>query len=615
MSVEDIEALYELSPMQQGMLFHTLYDAHAGAYFDQVSGTLRGNLDTTAFACAWQQVVARHPILRTAFYWEELDKPLQVVHRGVQLPWQLSDSRNLPLAEQEARLAAFLKADRRQGFDPSAAPLMRLALFQVADAVYQFVWSFHHMLLDGWSMPLVLSEVLACYSALIHNQQAQLGPIRPYRDYIAWLQRQDLAAAEVFWRQMLEGFGTSTPLGIDRPAARGASDATYAEQELQLSAATSAALQALARQHGLTLNTFLQGTWALLLSHYSGATDLVFGVVVAGRPPELRGVEQMIGLFINTVPLRVPVAFATPLLTWLAELQTLQAEVRQYEYSPLAQVQGWSDIPGGQPLFESIVVFENYPIIADATQGTGMGLEIADVRSLEQTNYPLTLVAAPGPPLALRVSYDDRRFDSATIARLLGHAAMLLQGMAAQPARCLAELSLLTPAERQQLLVEWNDTTVGVRGQGSGVRGQGSAGRSTVADSACLHDLVAAQAARAPDAIALVYETKDERRKTNDESAPFLLRPSSFVVQLTYHELNARANQLAHYLRALGVGPEVLVGICLERSLELVIGLLGILKAGAAYLPLDPAYPPERLAFMLDDAQVQVLITQQPMDD
>jgi len=564
-----IEDFYPLSPMQQGMWFHTLYAPESSVYFEQLSCTIHGDLRVSAFERAWQRVVDRHPILRTAFMGETLKEPVQVVQRQAKLPLQRHDWHHLSPAEQEARLEAFLRADRRCGFKLSDAPLMRLAIIRLAADAYRFVWSYHHLLLDGWSVPILLKEVFALYEAFRCDQELYLQQSRPYRDYIVWLKRQDLAAAEAFWRRMLQGVTAPTPLVVDRvPGSMPAQEESHDERETRLSAATTAALHALARQQQVTLNTLVQGAWAVLLSRYSGEEDVVFGVTVAGRPAELVGAEAMVGLFINTLPVRVRVPPDTGLLAWLKELQTRLVEVRQYEYSPLAQVQGWSAVPRGMPLFESLVVFENYPV--DTARQPHSGVEIRDVRAVEQTSYPLTVVAGPGPELLLRIAYDGHRFDVATIGRMLGHCRIVLEGMVAHPAQRLADVPLLTAAERQQVLVDWNYTATDYP------QGQ------------CLQALFEAQVERTPDAIALVYDEQ----------------------QLTYRALNRRANQLAHRLHALGVGPEVPVGLYLERSLELVIGLLGILKAGGAYVPLDPAYPPERVGFMLADTQAPVLVTQ-----
>ena len=596
---EDIESLYELSPMQQGMLFHSLLDPQAGMYVEQMSFDLHGPLDAAAFERAWQWVVERHPILRTAFFWEELDKPLQMVQRQVQIPWQRHDWRDRSSDVQREQLAAFLERDRAHGFELSEAPLMRLALFQLDAELHHIVWSYHHMLLDGWSLPLVMGEVFNFYESFVQGGDLRLPRPRPYEDYIEWLQQQDLAQAEAFWRRTLAGFSAPTSLNVDRPAAPGAEPVSYGDELLTLDAHTSAALRALARQHGLTLNTLVQGAWALLLSCYSGAEDVLFGATVAGRPADLPGVETMVGLFLNTVPVRAQILPDLPLIAWLRRLQDHQAEVRQYEYSPLVEVQGWSAVPRGQPLFESLIVFENHPIgSAGGNANERPSLELRNPQGVERVNYPLTLLASADAGLRIQINYDRRRFDSPTIVRVLGHLGALLAGFVANPERRLVDLSLLT-ADEQRQLAEWNVTA------------------TPYPQDALLQELIEAQAARTPSAIAVVFDrptTNDQRPTTNDQRSPLHpFTPSPlhpFICQhLTYAELNIRANQLAHHLRTLGVGPEVRVGICMERSLDLVVGMLGILKAGGAYVPLDPSYPPDRLAFMLEDAQARVLIT------
>jgi surfactin family lipopeptide synthetase C len=571
MSSKNIEAAYPLSPMQHGMLFHTLYEPESGMYFEQLSCTLDGSLNVLAFQQAWQQVVERHPVLRTAFVWNKIEKPLQVVGRRVGLPWQQHDWRGLSAVDQQEKLEVFLQADRQQGFQLSKAPLMRLTLIQMDESVYQFIYSFHHLLLDGWSLSLVVKEVFVFYEAICQGQDLHLKRTRPYQDYIAWLQQQDLSQAEAFWRLALKGFTAPTPIRVNKALGSLSSEGkTYSEQQIKLSVAATAALQSFARQHQLTLNTLVQGAWALLLSRYSRQEDVVFGATVSGRPADLAGVEFMVGLFINTLPIRVQASPEAFILDWLKQLQAQQVDVSQYEYSSLSQVQGWSDVPRGLPLFESIVVFENYPVDA-SLQKQGGRLEIHNVRAVERTNYPLTLVAEPGLELYLQLNYDCHRFDGATISRMLRHLQTLLEGIIANPGQRLKNLPLLTQQERQHLLVEWNNTQV------------------DYPKDVFVHQMFEVQAEQRPEAVAMVFE---------DE-------------QLTYRELNRRANQVAHHLCSLGVGPDDLVGICVERSLEMVVGSLGILKAGAAYVPLDPGYPSERLAFMLEDAKVPILLTQQ----
>ena len=584
MMTDDIEDIYPLSPMQQGMLFHSIYAAGSSMYFEQMSCVLEGEVNGIAFEQAWQAVVDRHSVLRSSFIWEELDAPVQIVNRRVEIPLTHYDWRTFPAGEQSARLQCLLQDDREQGFDFAQPPLMRLTLVRLSEERHQLVWSHHHLLFDGWSLPLLLKEVFASYDALLRNEPLHLPAPRPYRDYIHWLQQQDMAGAEVFWRERLRGFHTPTQLTVEqRIVARDAraesddnthdsSDQGQGERRISLTEEATAQLQALARQHQLTLNTIVQGAWALLLSRYSGNQDVVFGATVSGRPAELSGVEQMLGLFINTLPVRVVVNGEQPVVEWLRRLQAEEAEAREFEYTPLVEVQRWSEVERGQSLFDSILVFENYPVDTGLTQEVNSGsagLEIREVSSFKKTNYPLTLLAATGSQLRLLISYDQERFDDEVIERMLGHLSALLENMTSDPQQRISRLEMLSIAERQQLLVEFNDT------------------HCAFPQDVCLHQLFEQQVERSPDALALTFE--DEH--------------------LTYAELNGRANQLAHYLQSHGVGLEDRVGVLLERSVEMVVSLLAILKAGAAYVPLDPAYPQERLAFMVEDARLSLLLT------
>ncbi|HEY0602498.1 MAG TPA: amino acid adenylation domain-containing protein [Herpetosiphonaceae bacterium] len=578
MTLDQIEDIYELSPLQQGFLFHTLYTPDTRAYFEQFVWTLRGELSSAAFERAWQQVVAHHPILRSSFHWQDLDNPVQAVHQEVTLPIALHDWRAVPDAEQPARLESFLATDRALGFDLEQPPLMRLALIQIGANAWYLVWSYHHLLLDGWSMSALLKDVFLAYEAARHGRTIELEPVRPYGDYIDWLQQQDLAATEAFWRATLKGFSAPTPLIAGQPDSPTDPEQRFHEQRFQLSQPTTAALQALARQHQITLSTIFQAAWALLLHRYSGEDDVVFGTTVSGRPADLVGFASMIGLFINTLPLRVKLPAGVTLLGWLKQLQAHQFDLRDYEHSSLVQVQGWSDVPRGLPLFESIVVFENFPLDR-ALPELSRSLEIEWARTVQHSNYPLTVMAIPAPELQVRVSYDRQRFDAATIERMQAHLSTILQSIAAQPEQPLSQVALLTPAEKQQLLA-WNAITAGY------------------AIQTPIHALFAAQAAQTPDAVALIFEAGTGEH-----------------LRLTYHELNQRANQLAHELRARGVGADTPVAIYAERSPELVVALLGTWKAGGVCVPLDPTYPQERLRFMLSDMQAPILLTQRPLVD
>ncbi|MBE4753761.1 AMP-binding protein, partial [Corallococcus sp. ZKHCc1 1396] len=564
----DVEDLYPLSLTQQGMLFHALLSPSASAYFEQLSWTVTSALDVPAFLRAWEACLQRHTILRSSFHWEGLSTPLQVVHSRVELPFEQLDWSDLSASEQQARFEQLLVQDKQRGFELRRAPLTRLTAIRLAENSVRFLWSHHHLLVDGWSLGILMKEVFSLYDAFRSGMAIQPAPRAPFRDYIAWLQRRDTSADASFWRTYLEAFSATTPLPCDTHVAppRGQQHG-HQILEVDLSVEATTALQAFTRQHQLTLHTLAMASWGLVLSHYSGEQDVVFGNTVAGRPPELPGSDTLVGIFINTLPTRVRLpSHASPLLPWLQSLQAQQLELRQHEHSSLVDVQSLSQVPRGASLFDSLLVFENYPV--DASLLSTSTLQVKEVQGYERTNYPLTLSVLPGQPLRLRVSHDAPRFQTASMQRLLEHWRNAMLSLTSGVS--LSDVSLLTEAERQQVLVKWNDT------------------RAPLPADTCIHHLFEAQAQRTPDAPALGFEG----------------------AWLSYRELDARSNQLAHHLRTLGVGPEVRVGLCAERSLELVVGLFAILKAGGAYVPLDPSYPRERLEWMLEDARPAVLLAQ-----
>ncbi|MDZ7342542.1 MAG: condensation domain-containing protein, partial [candidate division KSB1 bacterium] len=433
MQSENIQDMYPLSPMQQGMLFHSLYTPGTGVYIEQLSCHLRGQLNVAAFEQSWQTLVDRHPVLRTAFLWEDLDEPLQIVHKQVTIGLRRLDWRHLSPEMQAQQLQELIDEEKKEGFDLSEAPLMRLTLIQEADDLHRFIWIHHHILFDGWSLPLLLDEVFAIYEALSRRQPFTREPSRPYRDYIAWLQEQDLDRAEKFWRAALTGFQSPNQIPLDRFAGRALTELDeYTTERLLLSPDLSKALQDFSRQYQLTLSTMLQAAWALLLGYYSGDDDVVYGSIVSGRPVDLSGSEAMLGLFINTLPVRVKIDSQATLLSWLQAFQLQLSELRQFEYCSLIQIQGWSEVPRDLPLFHSILVFENYPLGEAITEKKG-SLQIQDIESYSRTNYPLTFVVSPGKQIGLEIAYEKQRYESDTIQRMLRHLQQLLESFVADP--------------------------------------------------------------------------------------------------------------------------------------------------------------------------------------
>jgi hypothetical protein len=442
-----VEDVYALSSTQRGILFHHLYAPGAELYINQLSCSLAGHINIEAFERSWQIVFDRHPILRTSFAWEGLDEPVQVVRQRVSVPLIQLDWRGIALAEQQERLRTLVQEERRHVFNISQAPFMRLMLIRQKDKLYRLVWTWHHILLDGWSVALVMQEVLSLYEALDSGREANLLRAPLYRDYIAWLRDQDMAAAETYWRGKLEGRATTAL--TDKVAAPNGHGAKYASHHSKLPTEATRRLQKLARQNQLTLSTLVQGAWAIVMSHHTRAEDVVFGVTTAGRPAGLPGVEKMVGLFINTLPLRLTVEPERELLDWLGRVQDELTELRQYEHSPLVQVQEWSGTGRGVPLFDTIVAFENYPF--EATVGEQIaGFRITDAETVDWNNFPLSLVVTPGNELNIGFNYHLQHFDAGTVAHLCQQFELVLRGIAeGPPERLKYLLESLAQADRE----------------------------------------------------------------------------------------------------------------------------------------------------------------------
>ncbi|MBX3301080.1 MAG: amino acid adenylation domain-containing protein [Nitrospira sp.] len=578
----DVEGMYYLSSLQEGVLFHHLYDSKHDPYFCQTTYLIKGSVDINLFKQALQRVMQKHAVLRTSFVWEKVPRPIQVIHAGVQLPMDYEDWRSCADTERFVDLQEVLEADRQRGFEFRRPPLLKLRLIRLSEQEFYLVCNHHHILLDGWSVQLVLRKLFAFYANLRRFGTNREETVYPYRDYIVWLQRQDIVAAEQFWRQYLRGVSGPTVLPLEKPGDHSERpEFRYAEQEWVLTAAESERVRAFVRQHHLTVNTLVQGAWALLLQRYSNSTEVVFGSTVSGRPPDLEGADTMVGLFINTLPVRVQMNQRTPIVSWLQALQEQNSQVRQYEYTPLTKIQAWNELPSGQPLFETVVVaFDNFSI-TQQTEVFSHGFQIHELSSREagtgyfltkgRNNFPLSLVAGLGTTIQISFCYARVRWSHEAMTRLLMQYRHVVEWLLTHPQAQVAEVAVLTPEERRQVLIEWNPTA------------------QEPVTTGCVQELIETQVCMQPERVAVVCE--EER--------------------LTYAALNARANQVAHALRARGVGPGIRVGLCLERSVELLIGLLGILKAGGAYVPVEPTLPPERLMWVLQNAAVAGVLTPQ----
>ncbi|WP_416973995.1 amino acid adenylation domain-containing protein [Streptomyces sp. 4F14] len=558
MNKSALAEVWPLSPLQEGLLFHAQYDEHArDVYVGQHAVHLDGPLDPAVLRASWEALLRRHANLRAAFPRRRAGAPVQMIVRAPALPWREADLSDRPLPEAEAEADRLATEERARGFNLAAPPLLRLLLIRLDGTRYRLLVTMHHIVLDGWSLPILFQELSQVYAA--GGDPSGLPPAASYRDYLAWLNRQDRDTARTAWADALTGVTEPTllvPDGQDTPA-----PVLPHHLSTRTGPALAGRLRDTARTLGLTLNTLVQGAWGQLLGTLTGRTDVVFGATVAGRPAELPGVERMLGLFINTLPVRVTLDPARPLTDTLAEVQSRQSRLLAHQHLGLAEVQRAAG-PGAT--FDTLIVYENFPGDPSEQRIPG-GLDITQVGGDDASHYPLTLVVSPGDDMELRLDYRPGLFDEGAARGLLDRLVSVLDQFAADPRKRTGAVDLLSEVERR-LVGEWNDT-----------------GR--VVSGGSLVELFEAQVVRSPDAVAVVGQG----------------------VSWTYGELNARANGVAYGLMRRGVGCEDLVGVRLERSAGLIPVLLGVLKAGAAYVPLDVALPEGRLVSIA--AGVSVVLT------
>ena len=577
---QNIEAIYPLSFLQHGMLYHSMLAPDSGVYCVQIACDFSGEMNRDAFRKAWAQIIKRHDVFRTMFVGLEQKKARQVVREKVRLPLEELDWRDLDEDQQAREYDAFLATDLKRGFNFSQAPMMRFTLIRVADQRYRLIWNLHHSVVDGWSMPIVFTEFITFYESIRNRRRPRLPEVRQFREYIAWLQKRDENQSLQFWQDYLKGIDTPTPMMKGDMRAKDDKEVKPVLVQRLLSVELTAAIRNLAREHEVTMNIVTQGAWAILLGRHNRVDDVLFGTTVSGRPAELTGMENMVGPFINSVPVRVAVPGEQDLVSWLQQFHAKQVVQHEHSYTPLVDIHRQSEIAGNMGLFDSLVVFENTPVDS-SLQAMEWGLDIDAFDAWEQTNFPYTMIFNDGNKLALKVIYNPLCFDGPTIDILLDQYLALLQNMTEQPFAPLEQLPLLAAPERQQVLDQW-----------SGID-------EAYPHQLTIHQLFEQQVEQTPDAVALAFDGE----------------------ALTYEELNEQANQLAHYLIGVGVSPDDLVAICTERSLDMMVGVLGILKAGGAYLPIDPEYPEERIEFMLEDAEVELVLSDMetmgelPLDD
>ncbi len=568
----DRPVTYSLTSIQKSMLFQSLADPRSGTNVDQVIGTLHESLDQAAFKLAWQRLVDRHEALRMRFMVDDNSKASQFSLDEATLSLDEHDWSKLSSQEREQLFETFLKDDRVRGFDHQVGMLFRVALFRMGELDYRFIFTSWKGILDDRARLILLQELFRFYEAFQNGEDLNLQLPRSYTDYIKRRVAHDMAPSEPYWKELLTGFTEPTPAGLHRMK-NSHESGNFGKHETYISQALTSQLQAAARTHEISVNTLIQGAWALVLSQFSGQDDVVFGTIRECRHSAFDGDgagEEIVGCLINMLPVRVKISEGVRVLDWLKDLQTQLVAQRSYENASHIAVQKYSGVPQDQQFFHSIVVYNTQRLeSALCSEGDALTSRLFETRG--QSRFPITVYAYGEPDLLLEIANDRAYVDDPTAERLLAHLAMAIQSLTEQPDTDLIELQLLPVKERWLLLEEWNRT------------------KCPFPKESSIQHSFAEMAARKPDAPALTCCSDT----------------------WTFHQLDQKAEEIASQLREAGARPETVVGICMERCLDLVAGMLGILKTGAAYMPLDPSYPQDRLHFMIEDARPLVVVSNQ----
>uniref|UniRef100_UPI00278BC1B5 non-ribosomal peptide synthetase n=1 Tax=Nocardia sp. CC227C TaxID=3044562 RepID=UPI00278BC1B5 len=608
-----LDQVWPLSALQAGLLFHAqLAATSVDVYTAQAVLTLAGRVDADRLRAAAQALIDRHEILRTAYLNDAAGNPVQLVLDSVRVAWTDHDL-TASHADADARLAAadeIIAADRMRRFDLTQPPLIRFTLVRTGADSWQLAVANHHILLDGWSMPLLMQDLLVLYAT--RADSGAMPPVRSYRNFLEWVARQDRPASLAAWQRALRG--VSEPTLLTRPDASREITALSGEYFFDLDEAATARLTNLAAQLGVTPNTVLQTAWGMLLGRLTGRDDVLFGTTVSGRPAQLAGVESMVGLFINTVPVRIAFDPAETVRALLTRTQGEQADLLDHHYIGLADIQSAAGVGG---LFDTLVVFESYPVDADGLRAQAAdidGMAVTSLDAADATHYPLTLIAQLDSRLRIRAGYLRDLFDENTVRRIADRLVRVLHAITAEPGAAVGDIELLDDAERALVVEQWNDTTVDLdfdlsilvsNPGGADVAAiNGDIVRTADGDAAAtLPALFEAQAARTPDTTAVSFEGTQPVRSSHDQ------QPTPNRESLTYAEFGARVHRLARWLVERGVGAETCVALGMRRSIDLVVGMYAVVAAGGAYVPLDPDHPAERIEYILDTADPVTVLT------
>ncbi|MEN1935220.1 amino acid adenylation domain-containing protein [Paenibacillus sp. 102] len=565
---KNIKDLYELSPLQQGILFHYLKDKDSHAYFEQMELTIEGELNCSYLEDSLNGLIQKYDILRTVFIHKNFQQPVQVVLKERTVTLQFEDLSQLHENEINNYIETFKQEDRNKGFDITQDVLIRFSLFKVGQQKYRLIWSHHHILMDGWCLGLILEDLFTFYYQRKNGEKLSIDASLPYSRYIKWLKKQNNEAACEYWNHYLEGYEELCGVPQQNIIKQ---NANYkgANYKFDLGKVLTAKLSQLAKENQVTLSTAFQVVWGILLQKYNRTNDVVFGTVVSGRPSEIKGIEEMVGLFINTVPVRVNTNKTDCFIDVIREMQQSAIASNKYDYMSLSEIQG--NALGHQELLNHVLVFENYPLDLEALDKTAThGFKIVNIEAFEQTNYDFDITIYPGEKLEVVFNFNQEVYAEEFVQRMASHLQMIIEQVTATPNISLQNIEIISDLEKNEILETFNYT------------------EKNYSQQKTVHELFEEQVSKTPENIALVFqETK-----------------------LTYRELNEKANQLANLLREKGITRNEFVAIMVDRSIEMIVGVLAIIKAGAAYVPIDYSYPIDRIEHMLEDSKSKILLTQ-----
>ncbi|MCX8130380.1 MAG: amino acid adenylation domain-containing protein [Clostridia bacterium] len=563
---QNVEDILALTPLQEGMLFHYLNEPESEQYFEQLSLRLTGDISMERVKKAWNFVVETNEMLRTVFRWEAMEKPVQIVLKKQEIPFIEYDLREFESEDRRKAIDEIRAKDRKEKIRIDVCTF-RIKMCRLDEHEYEMIISNHHIIYDGWSTGIILKEFLSAYKDFANFNEPIKQVKTKYKEFIRWYQRQDKEGQRDYWTKYMAGFEAKTQLpsySINKERISSPGNFTHT-----LQSELTNEIRAFVRENQLTVANLLYCAWGILLQRYSNTGDVVFGTTVSGRTPHIRGIEEMIGLFINTIPLRVTEVDDEDILSFLKRIGSMLKEREEFEYTPLTDIKSYSKSSSREGLFDSIIVLSNYPL--DEMLGKKDNIMSIDAYTMfEMTNFDLTVGVTVFDDISIKFIYNTGVFEDETVNKLAGHFINILSDMVRSSRKKLTEIEMLSEEEKG-ILFGFNNTN------------------ANYPKDRTVHQLFEEQVEKTPGSIALVFEDS----------------------VLTYSELNTKANKLAALLRKKGVRPGTLVGIMMERSPEMIIGILGILKAGGAYLPVDPNYPMNRIQLMLEDSKPPIILVKE----